>query len=463
MPPHILFLTRTAYTLGGAATWLDYLEPALRARGWRVTVGLMEGRRYHRPEGYLAQHPHQEWMRIACLSNSREGRRAALRQALATLAPDIVVSMNVTDAVAVIAAERALGQPTPRIAMSAQMIDEGLVRDIAEVAHVLDGVLCTNALTRQLAIQMGGMPPARVFYGPYGVPIPARVPDVTPGDRLPICYVGRLDWPDKRVYDIPRILEVLDSHGVPFTLTVIGTGPDEAEFRQRLQPWLANGSARLLGRLAPADIWAQVQPGRGVLLLTSWTDTGPFVVFEAMAWHVAVVSSRYYGSGLERALRHRDTAMLFPIGDATAAAECLRQLWTDRALYQRLLANGATLVRERYALEYSITVWDGIFRAMLAMAPRPLEQATTPPTVPVDALAVALRATASASGAMGGDEHDETDEWPLTLAQVPPDNPHFWAYVAALDTHASSELPGALKASGAIIAGHAARPPDSCS
>ena len=421
MAPHILFLMRTAYTLGGAATWLDYLESALRARGWRVTVGLMEGRTFHRPEGYLLRHPHQEWVRVTCLNSTRAGRRQALRQTLAELAPDVVVSMNVADAVAVVAEDRSLGLPTPRIAVSAHMIDEGLFRDIASFAPMLDAVVCTNELTRQLAMQMSGMPPERVWYGPYGVSTPAHLIPTARSAYLPICYVGRLDEPDKRVYDIPRILAALDDSAVPFQLTVIGTGPDEAALRQRLQPWLDNGTARILGRLAPADIWPQVHPGSGVLLLTSWTDTGPFVVFEAMAWQLVVVSSQYYGSGLERALRHEDTAMLFPIGDATAAAHCLRQLWTDRVLHQRLLAHGAQLVRGPYALDHSITVWDGIFRGILAQPPREMGPVAV------------QHATAGDDSATNTEESGENAEWPLTLARVAPDNAHFWSYVAALD------------------------------
>ena len=428
---------RTAYTLGGAATWLDYLEPALRTRGWRVTVGLVEGPTFHRPERYLAQHPHQDWVRIPCLTTTEEGRRQALRQVMAALTPDVVVSMNVADAVAVIAAERAMGHETPRMAMSAQMIDEGLLHDIAAFAPVLDAVVCTNALTQQLAIQLSGMPPERVWYGPYGVPMPAHVPPVASPGHLPIYYVGRLDEPDKRVYDIPCILARLDDDGVPFQLTVIGTGPDEVEFRQRLAPWTANGTARFLGRLAPADIWPQVNPGHGVLLLTSWTDTGPFVVFEAMAWQLAVVSSRYYGSGLERALRHEDTAMLFPIGDAPAAAHCLRQLWSDGALRQRLIAQGTQLVRQRYTLEHSITAWDGIFRGIVAMPRRQVGEAAAHTLV--DLACCAPQAPGHDASRRIDEEAGENDEWPLTLARVAPHNPQFWAYVAALDASSMAQ------------------------
>jgi glycosyltransferase involved in cell wall biosynthesis len=425
MQPHLLFLNRTAHTLGGAATWLDYMEPGLRQCGWRVTIGLLEGKKFHRPETYLEKHLHQDWIRIACLTHTSAGRREALQEAIQSVAPDLVITLNVTDAVALVGQCRARGQPMPKIAISAQMIDEALCTDIAAFSDVLDAVICTNQLTRQLAIELGGMPPNRVCYGPYGVELRDIAPPPLPTDRLPIFYVGRIDWPDKRVHDIPRILEALDARNVPFDLTVIGAGPDEPEFRRRLQPWLQNGSAQLIGRLAPENIWPRIHACGGVLLLTSWTDTGPFVVYEAMSWNVAVVSSRYYGAGLEGALRHEDTAMLFPIGDAAAAADGLMQLWTEPARHRRLIQNAAQMVRQRYALDHSIAEWDRIFRSILEMPERIASS---------DDLCRALQAEAEVkSPAIDAESHQENEEWPLTLARVAPDNPAFWKYVAELD------------------------------
>ena len=309
-------------------------------------------------------------MRIVCLTGTAAGRREALQAGIRSVVPDVIVTLNVADALAVVAEWRAAGQATPRIAVSAQMIDEGLLQDIAAFSAVLDAVICTNALTRQLVIKLGHMPPERVWYGPYGVHTREIGQSLFPTDRLHIFYVGRIDWPDKRVHDIIHILEELDARSVPFELTVIGSGPDEPEFRRRLQTRIQDGSVKLLGRLAPQEIWPRIYAAGGVLLLTSWTDTGPFVVFEAMSWNVAVVSSKYYGSGLERALRHQDTAMLFPIGDIPAAADCLQQLWTDQQLHRRLISNAARLVRDRYSLERSIAEWDQVFRAILEMPMR---------------------------------------------------------------------------------------------
>jgi glycosyltransferase involved in cell wall biosynthesis len=424
MPPHILFLNRTAHTLGGAATWLDYIEPGLRECGWQVTIGLLEGKQFHRPERYLEKHPHKDWLRIPCTTSTAEGRRAALQQGIRSINPDLVISLNVADALAVVADWRSSGQATPRIAVSAQMIDEGLLQDIAAFSDVLDAVICTNALTRQLAIKLGGMPSKRVCYGPYGVATRAisLPPDrADTAERLQLFYVGRIDWPDKRVHDLVPILDELEARSVPFTLTVIGSGPDEAEFRRRMQTRIQDGSVQLIGRLAPEEIWPRIHSAGGILLLTSWTDTGPFVVFEAMAWQVPVVSSKYYGSGLEQALRHRETAMLFPIGDAAAAADGLRQLWTEPALQHRLIKNGSQMVRERYSLEKSIAEWDRVFRSLLEMPMRTGSAEQVRPSVLEHA---GLSAQPS-----------ENDEWPLSMTQGAPDNPEFWAYVAELDAY----------------------------
>ena len=56
MRPRLLLLAPSAYTLGGLATWLDYLDPGLSEHGWEVTLGLVGGPRHHRPEQYVAAH-----------------------------------------------------------------------------------------------------------------------------------------------------------------------------------------------------------------------------------------------------------------------------------------------------------------------------------------------------------------------------------------------------------------------
>jgi len=47
----LLFVAPSAYPLGGLATWLDYLVPGLRDKGWKVTIGLTAGQ-FHNVDAY---------------------------------------------------------------------------------------------------------------------------------------------------------------------------------------------------------------------------------------------------------------------------------------------------------------------------------------------------------------------------------------------------------------------------
>jgi glycosyltransferase involved in cell wall biosynthesis len=80
---------------------------------------------------------------------------------------------------------------------------------------------------------------------------------------------------------------------------------------------------------------AEVYGHHHALVITSSWETGPIVAWQAMASGMAVVSSRYVGAGLEGALEHDATALLFPCGDTDAAAGELARL-REPALLERL-------------------------------------------------------------------------------------------------------------------------------
>jgi hypothetical protein len=102
-----------------------------------------------------------------------------------------------------------------------------------------------------------------------------------------------------------------------------------------------------------------------VMLLTSFWETGPIVLWEAMVRKAAVVSSSYVGSGSEGSLVNGQNCLLFPIGGTKSAAECLIKV-ADSELRTRLTENGYKLVLERYAREISIGLWDKAFKKILA-------------------------------------------------------------------------------------------------
>ena len=52
----ILFVTPTAYPLGGVAVWLDYLIQGLSDQAIVCYVGLVDGQ-FHLADDYLQDHP----------------------------------------------------------------------------------------------------------------------------------------------------------------------------------------------------------------------------------------------------------------------------------------------------------------------------------------------------------------------------------------------------------------------
>jgi glycosyltransferase involved in cell wall biosynthesis len=345
-------------------TWLDYLLPGLANRGWRPVLGLTAGR-FHDVGRYLAVHPWDDWVSIVNPTGSAEGRIRALIRAVRRLRPQLVVSANIPDTYAAIERLRARRETSPYIVMSNHSIEAQYLNDARLWRHVLDGMVGTNRLTCRLAEECAGLEGSRVHYAPYGVTCPPTpIRRVRHEGPVRIAYSGRLDDSQKRAQDIPAILDNLDVLGVDYEFQVAGGGPYEATLREQLQSRMETNRVRFLGVLDPAALNAHLYDWADVLLVTSCWETGPIVIWEAMARSLPVVSSRYVGSGLEGSLKDGHNCLLFPVGDVTAAAAQLRRA-TDPQVRAALTVHGYALVSERYTRERSVASWDCCLRAIL--------------------------------------------------------------------------------------------------
>ncbi len=378
LAPRLLFFTPSAYPLGGVATWLDYVTPGLLAKGWAPIVGLVAGR-WHDVAAYRLAHPAlTDVLAVANPTGSNEGRVQALMRAMHDVRPDVVVSVNIVDTCAAVARLRgaagADATRAPRLVMALHGIQPDLFDDIARERDVLDGVACSNRLALALA-ERASVAGARLHYVPYGVPDAVPVMNVAdlaqrPASPLRIAYVGRIEQWQKRVFDLPAIADELLHLGIAFELCIAGAGPDEPELRQRLAAHTGTGRVRWLGHVAAGDVAERVYRHADVLINPSLWETGPIVVWEAMAHGVAVVSSRYVGCGLEAALVDGENCRLFAIGDTAGAAAALASL-TDAALAARLRTGGHALVQGRYSIAASVAAWDAALRAVVAPSPLP--------------------------------------------------------------------------------------------
>ena len=443
----VTFVAPSAYPLGGVATWLDRIVPDLRERGINARVILTAGRR-HDADAYLRAHPAiAPAMQVRSATGTRESRIQALTTLLAdtltTHPQQVVVSVNIPDVTLAVARLRARGKASAlRAVMSIHGLEPDLFADLEVLAPLLDGVICTNRLAQARAAEIPGLEPARIHYAPCGTPVlpcAARAPDAS----FTIGFAGRFERFQKRIQDLDPIATALSRRGVDAHWLLAGDGPDRdlTETMARNQ----SGQVELLGTLAPERMLLEFQQRCHVLLNPSEWETGPIIVWEAMASQLPVVSSRYTGSGLENALTNDENCLLYDIGDAHAAAACLERM-VDPSLRARLAGSAEALVRKRYSPQASCTAWSSALAAIAEASPRSAAEPAVPPVGRLDrwfgpTIAEGLRR------ARAGHYVAKTpgDEWPHTHMGGRRDEPGHWRELRALDAlPPPSDVPGSV-------------------
>lgn len=364
-PVIILFVAPAAYPLGGVQTWLDYLLPALREHKWNPVLGLVSGR-HHDVDGYIKVHPAHEHVVIENPTGSSAGRIQSLVNVIRRVKPQMVVSVNICDCYAAVEMMRANGEASPHVVMADHSLDADFLRDAKKWRHVIDGFIGTNRLTVRLAHDYGGIAEQRIHYAPYGVPLtPYESSDSKGGEGpLRIAYSGRVDKAQKRAQDIPYILSTLEKFNIDYIFRLAGGGPYLAELQDQLQPMVKRGCVEFLGVLDAAALDTEIYDWAQALLVTSIWETGPLVIWEAMARGLPVVTSRYIGAGAEASLIHNVNCLMFPTGDTKAAARELQRV-TDSTLRSTLALAGYALIVNRYTIEKSVEAWNGCLKKII--------------------------------------------------------------------------------------------------
>ena len=358
--PRILIVAPSAYPLGGVATWIDYIVPGLRRRGWHVTLGLTEGT-LHNVNAYLAMHPMQGVIRIRNRTGTREGRIRGLYGAITVVRPDIVASVNIADVYPAVNRLKHSKSLRVRAVMTLHGIEADYYAQIKRESASLDAVIATNQLACRLASSLGGVEDSRIHYAPYGVRVPEVLVCIPNKMRSPmrIGFVSRLDKPQKRLDELVAIVREMDRQNFSYQLLIAGTGPDEDWLRSELKLDVEQGKVEFLGALTTGEV-EELYATIHTLLITSQWETGPIVAWEAMARGVLVVSSAYIGSGLEGNLHNGQNCLIYPLENPAAAVRCLVEA-QNFELRSRLTSAAIAFVQENMTDERSIDYWSQCF------------------------------------------------------------------------------------------------------
>ncbi len=209
-----------------------------------------------------------------------------------------------------------------------------------------DAVLCASPEAEQVVRSFGFGGVTRTILS-QGVDVRRFTPPASPppAGRFAIGFVGRLA-PEKGCTTLVEAAALL---GPPFSLTLVGDGPERASLARRSEALGVADRIRFTGPLAHSLVPATLA-GFDVLVLPSrttpvWKEQFGRVLAEAMACAVPVIGS---DSGAIPAVVG-DAGLVFPEGDAAELAARLRQLRASPERRRGLGARG----RERATREFS--------------------------------------------------------------------------------------------------------------
>jgi glycosyltransferase involved in cell wall biosynthesis len=226
----------------------------------------------------------------------------------------------------------------------------------------------TVGVSQAIVENLGSMEPslqARLRVIEHGVPAPSKpTPRPTDEDRpLRIIYAGRLVQEQKRVFDLPRIVDRLERLGVSATLTVVGGGADREALESASAQWVKRGMIRFAGILSNADVTRELQAHDALLLVSDYEGL-PITVLEAMAAGcVPVVTA--LRSGIPELVRNGENGFTVEVGDIEAFAERLSTLQREPRLRERLSARAfETLHEDGFTLDAMTERYLDLFRVI---------------------------------------------------------------------------------------------------
>lgn len=210
----------------------------------------------------------------------------------------------------------------------------------------------------------GGARVSTVWNGLAGLDRLLALPPPQPANQLRIGFVGRLERL-KGVWDLPAIALLLRRRGVPFQLTVLGSGSQqqllESAFRaagfSSAQVVFAGYRPDPLPIYSALDVTVQLSP-------REWLGS---TIIESCAAARPVVA---YASGGNLEILSAGSGRLVPVSDVAAVAAALDRFWRRPGELAQVGRRARTMVAARFACQRMVRDYLELFRFGMAGSTR---------------------------------------------------------------------------------------------
>jgi glycosyltransferase involved in cell wall biosynthesis len=347
----ILF-TAWDFSIGGVGSYTLNFGRTLRRRGYTVGALVPE------PFGELYSDFRDGLDFVEIVRRGIETRSAYLRrlvQRITVLKPDVLINSAVPMVQAVIPL---LPENILRISLVHSIMEHEPKIALAHGAWV-DWVVAVSDSVRE-RVDRQNREGVKLSTIPVGLEIPSRKPPrqkaATP---LRLIYVGRIS-PEKNLPGLLRVLTCLHDSSVPFTMTVVGDGPEMASVRSQAERLPCRGQLEFRGTLSPREV-GDLLDEHDFLLMTSHFEGTPHVALEAMAHGLVVLVSHIPGA-TDRIITHGVDGFLCDKDATEDYVAILRRVSSDPAEFGAISAAARRTVLSRYSADTIVAQYESLFK-----------------------------------------------------------------------------------------------------
>ena len=224
-------------------------------------------------------------------------------------------------------------------------------------------IVCVCDAERRLALKLGAGHRARLVYN--GIDLPAETP-VHPEvaalrARGPIIATVTLLRPGKGLDTLLDAMPAVLAAHPGAQLVIAGGGVDRARVEERAR---ARGVAKAVHFLGFVPETTGVVRAADVFVSSSWAESFPYVVLEAMALGRPIVATRV--GGIPEAIQDGDSGVLVAPRDAGALARAIGGLMSDPAAADAMGARARSRVTARFTRERMLEDLAGVFSQLLS-------------------------------------------------------------------------------------------------
>ncbi len=211
---------------------------------------------------------------------------------------------------------------------------------VGRLGKYWNSIACVSRTVAEGTIKQNPDLAARVSTVAIGVAIPDAPPrrSWNAGKPLNVLYAGVFRQSQKRILDLPQIIQRCLEFDVPIHLTIAGGGPDQQELMDACQPLVNQGVIQFIG-IVPHVQMPDLFKQHDAFIMTSAFEGMPNALIEAMGRGCIPIVTNIK-SGIPELVKDGVNGYLVSVGDIDTFAERLSTLQKDINL-QETLSNKA--------------------------------------------------------------------------------------------------------------------------